>query len=176
MLVRRRSVVGLVLLASLASVACGASEGRTPMAPSQSAAVAQPAPEPTGTEHYQDYGVNPFVETKKDRLSTFSIDVDTASYSIARRKLNEGTLPPFAAVRAEEFLNSFDYGYDSPKAGAPFHVDFAAAPSPFTPGHHLIRVGVQAKRVSQAERMPVHLVYLVDVSGSGAAPASPLAK
>jgi Ca-activated chloride channel family protein len=191
MLVSRRSSVILVILAAFSGAACGGSDVMAPksapshayggpvreaypMAPppaGTSAGVAQasPAPEPTGTEHFTDYGVNPFVETTKDRLSTFSIDVDTASYSISRRKLNEGTLPPFAAVRAEEFLNSFDYGYETPSAQdktAPFHVDFAAAPSPFTQGRHLIRVGIQAKRVTAQERMPVHLVYLVDVSGS----------
>ncbi|HVJ94221.1 MAG TPA: von Willebrand factor type A domain-containing protein [Labilithrix sp.] len=130
--------------------------------------LAQSAPEPTGTEAYKDYGVNPFVDSKKDRLSTFSIDVDTASYAIARRKLNESTLPPFASVRAEEFLNSFDYDYEGPEAGnaKPFHVHMTAAPSPFTKGHHLVRIGVQAKRITAKERVPVHLVYLVDTSGS----------
>ncbi len=141
---------------------------------------AQPAPEPQGTEHFNDYGVNPFIETKKDRLSTFSIDVDTASYSFARRKIvREGSLPPLASVRAEEFLNSFDYEYVTPGAQdrVPFKVHFAASPSPFTQGHHLVRIGVQAKRISPQERQPVHLVYLVDVSGSMSAPDRlPLAK
>ena len=141
-----------------------------PPPPVVTAPIAQNAPEPQGTEHYKDYGVNPFVETKKDRLSTFSIDVDTASYAISRRKLNEGSLPPFASVRAEEYLNSFDYGYESPDDGKPFRVHVAAAPSPFAKGHHLVRVGVQAKKISAKERVPVHLVYLVDVSGSMGAP------
>ena len=131
-----------------------------------SVALAQAAPEPSGTEHFQDYGVNPIVETKQDRLSTFSIDVDTASYAISRRKLNEGSLPPFAAVRAEEYLNAFDYGYEGPDDGKPFRVHVAAAPSPFTKGHHLVRVGIQAKKLDAKDRVPVHLVYLVDVSGS----------
>jgi Ca-activated chloride channel family protein len=129
------------------------------------AIVAAPSPEPPGTEHYRDYGVNPVVDPAKDRFSTFAIDVDTASYSIARRKILEGSLPPFASVRVEEFLNSFDYQYASPESGA-FRVHLAAAPSPFTPGHHLVRVGVQGKRVSPKDRKPVHLVYLVDTSGS----------
>ena len=136
--------------------------------PTTVAPIAKPAEETPGTEHYKDYGVNPLVETQKDRFSTFSIDVDTASYAISRRKINEGTLPPFASVRAEEFLNSFDYGYEAPSArdAVPFKVHMTAAPSPFTKDHHLLRVGVQAKRLSAEERMPVHLVYLVDVSGS----------
>ena len=65
------------------------------------------------TESYADYGVNPDVQTEKDRFSTFAIDVDTASYSISRRKLNEGGLPPKDAVRVEEFVNAFDYHYDA---------------------------------------------------------------
>jgi Ca-activated chloride channel family protein len=120
-------------------------------------------------EAYEDHGVNPFVETKQDKLSTFSIDVDTASYSIARRYIaKQNTLPPYQAVRAEEFLNSFDYGYEKPGAQdqAPFKVHYAAAPSPFTKGHHLVRIGVQAKAIAPQERQPVHLVYLVDTSGS----------
>ncbi|MBX3207757.1 MAG: von Willebrand factor type A domain-containing protein [Labilithrix sp.] len=137
-------------------------------------------PEPVTAEHHADYGVNPFVETQRDRLSTFSIDVDTASYSFARRKLvQEDTLPPAASVRAEEFLNSFDYGYPTPDAQekVPFNVHFAAAPSPFAEGRHIVRIGAQAKRVSIQERQPVHLVYLVDVSGSMSSPERlPLAK
>jgi Ca-activated chloride channel family protein len=123
------------------------------------------AERPASTEEYRDYGVNPVVDAARDRLSTFAIDVDTASYSISRRKLLEGTLPPFAAVRAEEFLNYFDYAYPSP-AGGPYTVILTGAPSPYTTGHHLLRVVVQAKRITAAERRPAHLVYLVDTSGS----------
>jgi len=129
--------------------------------------MASTAAEPPGlnTEAYKDYGVNPTVDPLKDRLSTFSIDVDTASYSISRLKLNEGELPPVAAVRAEEFLNSFDYAYENPEKGT-FGVYMAAAPSPFEKGHHLVRIGLQTKRISIGERKSVHLVYLVDTSGS----------
>jgi Ca-activated chloride channel family protein len=118
-----------------------------------------------GTERYKDYGVNPVVDPAKDHLSTFAVDVDTASYAIARRKIKEGGLPPYQAVRAEEFLNYFEYDYPSPDTGT-FAVQSQAAPSPFAPGHHLVRVAVQARRVPEAQRKPVHLVYLVDVSGS----------
>lgn len=138
--------------------------------------IAVAPPEPKGTEDYKDYGVNPVVDPAKDRFSTFAIDVDTASYSIARRKIMEGSLPPFQAVRAEEFLNYFDYAYEAPKSG-PFAVHFAAAPSPFDKGHHMVRVAVQGKRIPDSERKPVHLVYLVDTSGSmQAADKIPLAK
>ncbi|WP_437835402.1 vWA domain-containing protein [Sorangium sp. So ce1153] len=142
---------------------------RSAAPPAPPAAIAAPAPEPQGSESYRDYGVNPVEDPAKDRLSTFAIDVDTASYAIARRKILEGSLPPYQAVRAEEFLNYFDYGYASPATG-PFAVHLAAAPSPFTVGHHLVRVAVQGKRVPARERTPVHLVYLVDTSGSMQAP------
>ncbi len=118
-----------------------------------------------GTERYADYGVNPMVDARQDRLSTFAVDVDTASYSIARRKLRDGALPPRQAVRVEEFVNYFSYGYAPPTQG-PFAVHLAAAPSPFAQGHHVVRVALQGKLVSDAERTPVHLVYLVDTSGS----------
>ena len=118
-----------------------------------------------GSEQYTDYGINPFVSPAKDPLSTFAIDVDTASYAIARSKLQHGTLPPFSAVRAEEFLNYFDYDYPNPQSG-PFAVHLHAAPSPFDKGHHILRVGIQAKRIAASQRKPVHLVYLVDTSGS----------
>ena len=137
--------------------------GPTPAA--SAASVAAPAEQAQNSEAYKDYGVNPTVDPTKDRFSTFAIDVDTASYAISRRKLMEGGLPPFQAVRAEEFLNYFDYAYPAPKQG-PFAVHLAAAPSPFQKGHHLLRVGLQAKRVDAKDRKPVHLVYLVDTSGS----------
>lgn len=133
--------------------------------PAATGAMAVAPAEPQGTESYKDYGVNPTVDPAKDRLSTFAIDVDTASYAISRRKLLEGGLPPYQAVRAEEFLNYFDYAYAAPRQG-PFAVHLAAAPSPFQKGHHLLRVGIQARRVEMKDRKPVHLVYLVDTSGS----------
>jgi Ca-activated chloride channel homolog len=129
------------------------------------------------TEQYKDNGVNAFVTTAEDRLSTFSIDVDTASYTLARRKLLEGTLPPRESVRVEEFLNYFRYAYPEPPPGTPLAVHLDAAPSPFTPGRHLLRVGVQGKRLSVSERKPAHLTFLVDVSGSMQSPDKlPLAK
>ncbi len=127
--------------------------------------VATPAAEPGGTEQYTDYGVNPAVDPAKDALSTFAIDVDTASYSIARSKLTRNQLPPFQSVRAEEFLNYFNYGYGAPQ-NRPFNVHLHAAPSPYQRGHHILRVGLQAKQLTRAERTNVHLVYLVDTSGS----------
>ncbi|MEZ4239997.1 MAG: von Willebrand factor type A domain-containing protein [Myxococcota bacterium] len=119
-----------------------------------------------GTEDYTDYGVNGFVRTSADPLSTFSIDVDTASYSLSRRKLREGYLPPASAVRVEEFVNYLPYEYRPAPDGAPFGVDFEGAPSPFGRDTQLVRVGVQGRRVAADQRVPVHLTFLVDTSGS----------
>jgi Ca-activated chloride channel family protein len=165
-----RAMAPMQRAATGAPVTPGAIAPAAPPPPSKMAAPAatslagQP-PEPQGTEAYKDYGINPATDPAKDRFSTFAIDVDTASYAIARRKILEGTLPPYQAVRAEEFLNYFGYAYAAPKSG-PFTVHLAAAPSPYTKGHHFLRVGVQGKRVEAKERTPVHLVYLVDTSGS----------
>ncbi|MFK7931672.1 MAG: von Willebrand factor type A domain-containing protein [Myxococcota bacterium] len=125
-----------------------------------------PAPVETQTEVYTDYGINGFTLTERDGLSTFAADVDTASYTISRRKLRDGYLPPAAAVRVEEFVNYFPYEYAQPKAGHPFAVDVEAAPSPYNPQNHLVRIGVQGKKVQFDTRKAVNLTFLVDVSGS----------
>jgi Ca-activated chloride channel homolog len=124
-----------------------------------------PAP-PPNTEQYTNYGVNDMTASATDRFSTFSIDVDTASYTISRRKLQEGSLPPTASVRVEEFVNYFPYSYDAPTTDAPFAVNMEAAPHPFNDGHHLFRVGIKAQDLDLSNRKPVHLTFLVDVSGS----------
>jgi Ca-activated chloride channel family protein len=117
-------------------------------------------------EGYQDWGVNGWVETKRDAQSTFSVDVDTASYTLARRKLRDGQWPAPESVRVEEWLNFFRYDYPAPTGSAPLAVHLDAAPSPFTPGRHLLRVAVQGRDVPARERKPAHLTFLVDVSGS----------
>ena len=119
----------------------------------------------TTSEEYTDYGVNPFTKTKTDAQSTFSIDVDTASYTIARRKLNSGSLPPFSSVRVEEFVNFFDYNYDAAEA-SPFTVHLEGMDDPFREDHHILRVGVQGKEFTPQTRPPLRLTFLVDVSGS----------
>lgn len=128
------------------------------------------------SESYGEYGINPWVQTERDKLSTFAVDVDTASYTIARRKLLEGQLPPADSVRVEEWLNYFRYHYPQPEGG-PLAVTMNAAPSPFSPGKHLLRVGVQGKQLAVHERKIAHLTFLVDVSGSmQSADKLPLAK
>ena len=119
----------------------------------------------TTSEEYTDYGVNPFTKTKTDAQSTFSIDVDTASYTIARRKLNSGSLPPFSSVRVEEFVNFFDYNYDAAEA-SPFTVHLEGMDDPFREDHHILRVGIQGKEFTPQTRPPLRLTFLVDVSGS----------
>ncbi|MED5372648.1 MAG: VWA domain-containing protein [Myxococcota bacterium] len=128
-------------------------------------------PEPqSNTEAYAHYGVNDMTLVDKDRFSTFSVDVDTASYAISRRKLNEGMLPPTSAVRVEEFVNAFHYDYAAPSYGsndgAPFAIHMEAAPSPFDSSHHILRVGVKGMEIPQDDREPMHLTFLVDTSGS----------
>jgi Ca-activated chloride channel homolog len=121
---------------------------------------------PAGGERYRDYGTNPWTDASKDRLSTFAADVDTASYTIMRRKLSEGALPPKASVRVEEYVNYFSYAFPEPAAGSPFAVVMDAAPSPLSPARHILRVGVGTKAKHESERKPANLVFLVDVSGS----------
>jgi Ca-activated chloride channel family protein len=117
-------------------------------------------------EGYTDYGINAQTLVESDHLSTFSIDVDTASYTIARSKLLSGQLPPESAVRVEEFVNYFDYRYADRADEAPFAVYMEAAPSPWEPSHHVLRVALQGDRIDEDARKPVRLTFLVDVSGS----------
>ena len=157
--------------ASKSKPAHGAVRRPTPY-PHPTMTVAEPEPTPIPddigqpTETYTDYGINSFVTTDDDPLSTFAIDVDTASYTMVRRQLREGGLPAHAAVRVEEFVNYFQYDYRQPSASTPFAVDFEAAPSPWNPETHLVRVGVQGKNVTYDERKPVHLTFLMDTSCS----------
>ena len=110
--------------------------------------------------------INSFVNPAEDRLSTFSVDVDSGSYTLARKHLKRGMLPSKSQVRVEEFVNFFEYDYKTPRGRVPFEVDFEAAPSPFDDDQVLLRVGVQGRKISEKHRKPAHLVFLVDVSGS----------
>lgn len=119
------------------------------------------------TERYGHYEPNPVHAVAEQPVSTFSIDVDTGSYANIRRFLTQtGHLPPADAVRIEEIINYFDYGYAKPTDGKPFAVHTETVDSPFRNGAKLIRIGIQAKEVSQAALPPANLVFLVDVSGS----------
>lgn len=129
--------------------------------PSKGPASANPMPTSTPSA----VAVNPFVETAVDSQSTFAIDVDTASYTLARMNLNAGTLPPPSEVRVEEFVNYFDYRYPAP-TDKPFAIHLEGAPSSLSEGKTLMRVGIKGKDVSEADRKPANLVFLIDVSGS----------
>jgi Ca-activated chloride channel family protein len=166
-----------MLLCSLL-VACSS---RDMMSPRYVSGVA-PSPvaiaEPVTGEDYADYGKNPWVDASKDHLSTFAADVDTASYTIARRKLQTGELPPAASVRVEEWVNYFKYGFPAASADtSPFSVIADAAPNPFDASKYVLRVGIATKDKTPGERKPSSLVFLVDVSGSmESADKLPLAK
>jgi len=133
-----------------------------------------PAGEPTSeapaaggdTEAYQHVQENAFVAVGREPLSTFSVDVDTASYANVRRFLNHNTLPPKDAVRVEEMLNYFRYDDPAPKGDEPFSVRVEVGGCPWNPGHRLARIGLTGKRVDNDRRPPSNLVFLVDVSGS----------
>jgi Ca-activated chloride channel family protein len=136
--------------------------------PTREGTFATPAPLPTSLpdNFFEEYGVNPFVSTAVDHLSTFALDVDTGSYSIARRYVRDGLLPPPGAIRVEEFVNYFDQEYNLPEETA-FAIFADGAPSPFHhDGTYLIRIGVQGYDVPDAERPPASLTFVIDVSGS----------
>ncbi|MCB1637134.1 MAG: von Willebrand factor type A domain-containing protein, partial [Xanthomonadales bacterium] len=110
-------------------------------------------------------------------LSTFSADVDTASYANVRRFLNEGRLPPPDAVRIEELLNYFPYTYVHPTGLTPFAATLEVASAPWAPEHRLVRIGLKGREISTAARPAANLVFLLDVSGSmNAANKLPLVK
>jgi Ca-activated chloride channel family protein len=126
--------------------------------------------EPGNTEAYSVVNENRFLAAAANPLSTFSIDVDAASYSNVRRFLSEGTLPPKDAVRLEEMVNYFPYRYADRTGRHPFAVATEVAPCPWEPGHRLVRIGLQARRVPTRDLPPSNLVFLIDVSGSMMSP------
>lgn len=118
------------------------------------------------TEGYNAIRENAFLDAKQNPLSTFSIDVDTASYANVRRFLRDGTLPPTGAIRTEELLNYFPYNDPQPKDAAPFSVNLEVATAPWDAERLLVRIGLKGKEIPASERAPANLVFLVDVSGS----------
>ena len=137
----------------------------------QSRLMAMPAPivvQPKiDRERYEDFDENPVKSVAKDPVSTFSIDVDTASYSLVRRELNAGYLPRKDAVRVEELINYFDYTYPTPKeSDPPFSTNVSIAPSPWADGNMLMQIGLKGYEIPASERPPINLTLLIDVSGS----------
>ena len=122
--------------------------------------------EALGTEVYEPIVENLFFSAYEDPLSTFGVDVDTASYANMRRFLTSQQLPPPNAVRIEEFVNYFSYDYPQPAAGQPFSVNVEAANCPWHAGHQLVRIALKGKEIPRDQRPASNLVFLVDVSGS----------
>lgn len=118
------------------------------------------------TEGYSRIDDNPFRLVSADPLSTFSSDVDTASYSNLRRFLRDGQLPPKDAVRIEEMINYFSYDYPAPKGNDPFSITTEVTASPWSPKHQLVRIGLQAPAIDDRQVPARNLVFLLDVSGS----------
>ena len=118
------------------------------------------------TEGYDHLTDNPFLGVGPNPLSTFSIDVDTASYANVRRFLGQGTLPPADAVRIEELINYFNYDYDAPTGDDPFATHMEIAGCPWAPEHRLARIGLKGMQIAEDDRPPSNLVFLLDVSGS----------
>lgn len=115
---------------------------------------------------YAEIVENNFLRVRNEPLSTFSIDVDTASYSQVRSFLGCGMLPPHDAVRIEELVNYFNYSYAPPIDDVPFATHLEMATCPWAPQHKLVRIGLKGRVIEQAERPALNLVFLLDVSGS----------
>jgi len=139
------------------------------------------SPSPGGNEYWEDNEEfdpgnfdaitdNPFRRAQDFPLSTFSIDVDTAGYSITRSYINYDQLPPKSAIRIEELINYFDYDYAPPDDEKPFAVHTEVAAAPWNDKHLLARIAIKGKEFPAGERPPVNLVFLIDVSGSMSPP------
>jgi Ca-activated chloride channel family protein len=181
---RRQGAIALAMTMSiLAGCAGGAvpSDGHLPDAhgpelpppgpeepPFQPPPVEQPQPQaPYPDVTYENPGVNPPIDALFDGQSTFAIDVDTGSYTVARRYLSDGYLPDADSVRVEEFVNAFDGGYAA-VVDDTFAISVDGAPAPFlwNDARQLVRIGVQARSVADAERPDVALTFVIDTSGS----------
>jgi len=123
--------------------------------------------EPVDHENYAQIHTNPIIRVAESPASTFSIDVDSGSYTNTRRMIMAGHLPPQDAVRVEEFLNYFDYAYPVPvNVDHPFSVTTEIGPSPWSQGRHLLRIGLKGYNVDASHLPASNIVYLIDVSGS----------
>lgn len=121
-------------------------------------------------ESYSEFEENSFKSVQKEALSTFSLDVDAASYSNVRRMINQGILPPSDAVRIEEMINYFQYEYEKPKGDEPVAIHSEIAKCSWNSAHYLVKIGVKAKEIAAKNLPPSNFVFLIDVSGSMSGP------
>ncbi len=177
---RRLSLFILAVPAALLFYLVGCSKKPAPLTPPPPSeatidAVVGPEPfaglrvvndQPFPDMYFQHYGVNPTIDTAEEPTSTFSVDVDTASYNVARAYLERQALPPEEAIRVEEFISSFDYHYSPPGEEEVFRLQAEAFPSPNRLGYHVLHLGLKGFEVDARERLPAHLVFVIDVSGS----------
>lgn len=192
-----RALVVVAALVASCSIGCGKYEAQNFAPESTLAARSAPAAAPAdmgeapasdqgsfreaatafNTESYDRIYENPFLTVVQHPLSTFSIDVDTASYANVRRFIHAGSLPPKDAVRIEEMVNYFDYHDAPPADDTPFAVHTEVAGCPWRPEHRLLRVALKAREIQMENRPASNLVFLLDVSGSMNEPAKlPLLK
>ena len=167
---------GRVAQAERASQAQDAQAARRTPAPPAPAALHMVAPAgmpafapppPANTEHYAGFDDNPVHRVSDQPVSTFSVDVDTGSYSNVRRMLLDGVRPPADAVRAEEFINYFDYGHPAPSGtDVPFGITTELAPAPWNAERRLLMIGIKGYDIPRADLPPSNLVLLIDTSGS----------
>ncbi|MEO0654909.1 MAG: VWA domain-containing protein, partial [Pseudomonadota bacterium] len=124
------------------------------------------APIEGDTEAFANGATNPLKSVQTDPVSTFSIDVDTASYSVVRSSLTRGQMPPPDAVRIEEMVNYFPYAYPAPESDAPFQPTVTVLPTPWNADTELVHIGIQGDLPATDDRPPLNLVFLIDTSGS----------
>ena len=141
------------------------------MEPAMARVADMAAPLPDNNEAFANAPTNPVIVTAENPVSTFSIDVDTASYAMVRQSLNAGFLPDPAMVRVEEMVNYFPYAYAAPAANEAFRPAITVMPSPWNPGTRLVQIGIQGALPVVEDRPPLNLVFLIDTSGSMDDPA-----
>lgn len=172
---KKRAALSIILIVCLLFISCAAKRDMSTPAPMQSnemrfsgdnGIMLEKDKAIHNTESYSQIVENNYKDTINDPLSTFSIDVDTASYSNMRRFLMDGGKPPVDAIRIEELINYFSYEYEAPTDETPFAVHTEVAKCPWNTKHNLVMVGLKGKELKQENVKPSNIVFLLDVSGS----------
>ena len=162
----RYATLGLTILSCATLAACGGDASSLDHYGYHNGGAYAPAMDLASGEQYETNPENDFIEASVEDTSTFSIDVDNASYTLMRDSLENGQLPSPDSVRPEEYINYFDYGYDEPIGDDPFSINLEVAPSKFGADKHLMRVGIKGLELHEEDMLPTNLVFLIDVSGS----------